>query len=381
MKKRVFEVATVGGIEVKNRIIRSATQEIMSENGIPTQRMFDLYEELAKGEVGLIITGYFTFSSTDNHLPVVANLSNNAIVPALKSITDMVHKHDTKIVAQLAHLGSQIRIQTAPEVFAPSDVNDPYGNITPTPLSVKQIQTIVTEFGIAALKAKQANFDGVQIHGAHGYLLSKFLSPVFNQRDDEYGGNAEKRTKIVVDVVQEIKKVCGKDFPVWIKLNSEDFGYEDQSMNFEQAKIAALRLEENGIDLIELSGGTSSGKLTPARSKQYDTYHLDYAQKLSNEINVPISSVGGFRTFKQVEEAVAIPKIDAVSICRPLIREPQLIKRWMEGNTSSAACVACGGCLNPKGIACIFNLKGEALQEQKAFLKQLKSNIAKNYSK
>jgi len=371
MSSEVFEVAQVGGIEVKNRIIRSATQEIMAIDGKVTNKMIDMYEGLAKGGVGLIITGYFTFSKTDNQLPSTISIENDEAIPLLKVLVEKAHSNGTKIVAQLAHQGSQILQQTNEFVYGPSEIVDPFNSIKPKALKPDQIEIIVNEFGKAALRAQKAGFDGVQIHAAHGYLLSKFLSPFFNKRTDQYGGSPEKNTKIVVDILKEIKCKCGKDFPVWIKLNSEDFGYEQESLSFESTLLTSKILDDQKIDAIELSGGTPAGKQSSSRSIEHEAYHYEYAIKLSSTIDTPVFLVGGCRDIEKIESILCHSNINAVSLSRALIREPEIINRWKNGDSTKAKCVACNGCFNLNGVTCIFNLNEEKRKAQQIFLKQL----------
>ncbi|MCG8617493.1 MAG: NADH:flavin oxidoreductase, partial [Desulfobacterales bacterium] len=189
-----FTKGTIGGIDVKNRFFRSATHEGTAlEGGRVSPALTAMYKDLSEGKTGLIITGFMRFSSLDHSSPETMRLDADDALPELKSLTDMVHENGTRIVVQLAHSGSQLFHAFDPEkpVFAPSDVTDPASGITPTPFSTEQIQTLIKEFGEAALRAKKAGFDGVQLHGAHGYLLSKFLSPTYNKRTDEYGGSPE----------------------------------------------------------------------------------------------------------------------------------------------------------------------------------------------
>ena len=371
--KRTFEPTVVGGIEVKNRIFRSATFESMAVDGEPGHKMYEMYENLSKGEVGLIITDYIGFSQTDHHSETAVILKNDTSIPGLKKLTDTVHQYGTKIVAQLNHTGSQLFSQPQGPAFGPSDFTDPFTGINATAFSQEQIQDFIKEFGGAASNAKSAGFDGVQIHGAHGYLLSKFLSPEFNHRTDEYGGSINKNSHIVSEIVNEIKNQCGRDFPVWIKLNSSDFHPQDQGVTEKDFLNIAEELSKIGIDAIEVSGGTMSGTYFPSRSKKHSAYHLESAKKLTEKINTSVILVGGLRNIDTIDSIISETKIDAVSMSRPLIREPDLVKKWMNGDRKKADCVACTGCFNPNGTQCFFTLNEEEKTQQRPIMKMMNS--------
>jgi 2,4-dienoyl-CoA reductase-like NADH-dependent reductase (Old Yellow Enzyme family) len=371
--KKVFETAVVGGIEVKNIIFRSATGEAKAINNKPSPQFYEMYENLSKGEVGLIITSPMSFAKTDHPTDDVIVLNNDA-EPHLTKMTDEAHKHGTKIVAQLIHFTSQLFTPPTGPVFGPSDYVDPVSGIPATAFSKEQILELIKEFGQAALLAKTAGFDGVQLHGAHGYLLNKFLSPAFNTRTDEYGGSPECRVRAVVDILTEIKTTCGSDFPVWIKLNSSDFHPEDKGVTESDFLRTAEVLAQKGMDAIEVSGGSMAGTLSFSRSKKHVAYHLESAKKLTKLVNSDVILVGGFRELDIIESVLSDTEISAISLSRPLIREPDLVKRWMSGDRSKAKCVACNGCFNPKGVRCFFELTEEEKEEQKPMMKMFNAN-------
>ncbi len=371
--KTTFENAVVGRVEVKNRIFRSATHEGTAEEGQISDQMLDMYRELAQGDVGLIITGYFGFSKTDHHNKGTVVLSNDSPISNFEKLTETVHKHGSKIVTQINHAGSQLLSPPDGPVYGPSEVVDPLSGIKPIPFTENQISDLITEFSDAALMAKKAGFDGVQIHGAHGYLLSKFLSPAHNKRTDEYGGTPVKNARIILEILNEIKLKCGKDYPVWIKLNSSDFHPTDEGMTEEDFLLISKELSKNGIDAIEVSGGTLTGKHKPSRSKKHAAYHLESAEVLAENVSVPVILVGGLRNIDTIDRIMAETKIAAVSMSRPLIREPKLIKRWEAGDRKDAACIACNGCYNPNGTICFFELGEEEKAAQKEIIKFLSS--------
>lgn len=372
MSNTAFESATIGGIPVRNRIFRSATFEgLGTDEGQVSPAMIEMYKSLAQGGTGLIITGYMGFSASDNHAPRTITVTGDNDVEPLAELARVVHDHGSRIVAQISHVGSQLTFAPTRTVLGPSDVTDPINGIQPTPFTPEQIRELVEEFGKVSLRLKTAGFDGVQIHGAHGYLLSKFLSPVYNQRTDAYGGSPENNTRIILEIIEAIKAACGADFPVWIKLNCSDFGREDNAYGFDAFMATAKAVADGGVDAIELSGGTMTGSHSPARSKSHSAYHLDEARKTAEIVDVPIISVGGFRNLETLESALATPNIEAVSMCRPLIREPGLVNRWAGDDRSDATCVACNGCFNPAGTRCFFELEGEERDAQKAVMKMM----------
>lgn len=359
----------IGNIQAKNRIIRSATFEGRAIKGKAGPDLINMYKNLAAGEVGLIITGYMVFSTTDHPNSKTVTIGADADLDSLKNISDTVHDHGSKIVMQISHQGSQLHQIPRSPVFGASAVSDPISGIVPDAFSREQIATLVHEFGAAALRAKEAGFDGVQIHGAHGYMLSKFMSPVYNLRDDEYGGSVLNRARIVKEILKEIKKTCGMGFPVWIKLNSNDFDRNENGLGESDFMAIAGELIDNGIDAIEVSGGTFAGTYSPCRSKKHVAYHLDAAKRLADVTDTSIILVGGVRNIDGIESILTDTNIAAVSMSRPFIREPYLVKRWMEGDLKDPSCISCNGCFNPEGTTCFHDLPKEKKSIQKEITK------------
>jgi 2,4-dienoyl-CoA reductase-like NADH-dependent reductase (Old Yellow Enzyme family) len=232
----------------------------------------------------------------------------------------------------------------------------------------EEIRRVVDAFGKSAVRAEKAGFDGVQIHAAHGYLLSQFLSPFFNKRSDAYGGSLENRLRIVLEVFQGIKGQVGADFPVMIKMNAQDF--LEGGLSMDEALNAATVLAEVGIDAIELSGGTPySGKRTPVRTGKLESpddevFYLHEAGAYKKRVTAPLMLVGGIRSFEVAERLVDEGTTDYVSLCRPLIREPDLIQRWKSGDLRKSACISDNGCFKPgragEGIYCVVEKREKA---------------------
>jgi 2,4-dienoyl-CoA reductase-like NADH-dependent reductase (Old Yellow Enzyme family) len=361
----MFEATEINGMKMANRFVRSATWEGMAaDDGACSPKLVGLMSELAKGDVGLIITSHAYIRQDGQAGPWQLGIYNDALIQGLREMTQAVHDHGGSVVLQAAHAGFFANAKlTGQTPLAPSHVE----GIAKSPrkeMSVDDIQEIVEAFGAAASRAREAGFDGVQIHSAHGYLLSQFLSPAFNKRADEYGGSVENRAKLLLEVLRRVRDSVGADFPVLAKMNSEDF--LDGGLTLEDSlKVGAL-LEEGGIDAIELSGGTVvSGKLSPSRmgikSEEKEAYFRESAKAFKEALKVPIIMVGGNRSFQLAERLVAQGYTDYISMSRPFIREPALIKRWASGDLSKAACISDNQCFGPgmagEGIYCVAEKK------------------------
>ena len=362
---RLFEQTAIKTLSLANRFVRSATWEGMAEtDGTCSQGLMDLMVKLAQGEVGLIITGHAYVCREGQAGPWQMGIHSDEMLPGLSRMTDAVHREGGKIVAQLAHAGCYALSQvTLMEAVGPSS-----GTSEKLPtcreLSREEISGICDAFGKAALRAKSAGFDGVQIHAAHGYLLSEFLSPFFNRRNDEYGGCLENRARITLEVLQNIRASVGEDFPVLIKLNSEDFVNGGLSVD-EMLSVAAM-LEKGGIDAVEMSGGTiyASGDYSSIRAgdpaaPEQEVYYRNAASRFKEKIDVPLMLVGGIRSFDVAEDLIEAGVADYISLSRPLIREPALVARWRTGDRRRAACLSENACFGPllkgEGLFCVLD--------------------------
>ena len=364
--KKLFDKTTINNLTIKNRLVRSATWEGMCEpDGRPTRKLFECYHDLAQGEIGLIITGYTFVRSEGKQLPGKMGIQTNDFAEEMKELTRTVHRCNGAICMQLVHAGGQTDSQTAGrQPFAPSAVTVEQYEERPEALSRQDIQEIVTAFAQGAARAKQYGFDAVQLHAAHGYLINQFLSPLTNKRSDEYGGSVEKRRRFLMEVYRSVRSAVGKDYPIMIKLNGSDF--LKGGLTIDESLLAAQALDEEGIDAIEVSGGTPvSGKQSPARLKierpEQEGYHRDLASKIREKVQCPIMIVGGFRSYEVAEQAFEKDEADYIAMSRPLIREPDLARRWRLGDTSPARCISCNGCFKPGlkegGIYCVVSKK------------------------
>lgn len=349
---RLFEKAVVNGMMLGNRMVRSATWEGMCEkNGRPTKRLIDYYRNLAKGGVGLIISGFAFVRPEGKQMPGKMGIHTDDFAQDYRELTAAVHDEGSKIAVQLVHAGGQTTSEIAGrQPLAPSAVKTAQFPEIPSELTKKQINEIVDAFGNAAARAKNWGVDAVQFHGSHGYLINQFLSPLTNRRTDEYGGTIENRCRFLMEVYRGVRDAVGGEYPVMIKLNASD--NLEGGLETGDAIYAAQLLSKEGIDAIEVSSGTPASKLTGhARMRinkpDKEAYNLALALEIKAVVKCPVMAVGGFRSFEIAEKAVATKGMDFVSMSRPFIREPDLPLRWMKGDRSPAHCISCNGCFKP----------------------------------
>jgi 2,4-dienoyl-CoA reductase-like NADH-dependent reductase (Old Yellow Enzyme family) len=361
---KLFEETHLKDLKLPNRFTRSATWEgLADENGACAPELVDRMVELARGSVGLIVTGHSYVHAAGQATVRQLGVDRDAHIEKLREMTTAVHREGGRIVMQLAHGGLRADPKlTGTEPLGPSSGRDLL-KTAGKEMTTDEIQEAVSAFGHAALRAKTADFDGVQIHAAHGYLLSQFLSPAFNQRKDSYGGTLENRCRIILDALRSIRRFVGRYYPVMIKINCEDF-IENGLTLHDFLKAAAL-LADAGIDAIEVSGGTfMSGKRVPFRKnityERDQAYFRRAARDLKKRFHVPVILVGGIRSYFLAERLVAENVADYIALCRPLIREPMLIKRWQSGDLRKATCISCNGCLGParagRGVFCVQDI-------------------------
>ena len=366
----LFKNTCLAGIQLRNRSVRSATYEGMAtKEGLCTPELIDYMIELANGEVGLIISGHAYVSLEGQAGLFQMAVDRDECLPGITQMAKSVHDADGKIIVQLAHAGAHAFV--GGNAIGPSPIPNAMSKTLCREMSISDIKNTITSFVEAAARCQEAGFDGVQIHAAHGYLLSQFLSSYFNHRNDEYGGDIVGRSKIVIEILQQIKEKCGNDYPVMIKINSDDF--IDGGLSQEDCLAACAMLEENGIGAIEFSGGSLAGSrkgFEPIRQGELkitdEAYYLDAAKNYKAKIKVPLILVGGIRYYENAEELLENKLCDYISFCRPLVREAKLIKRWHSGDTSRATCISCNLCLiavmTGKTLYCVVEKK---LQEKK----------------
>ncbi len=386
----LFAPAGMGPIELKNRFVRSATVECLAtEDNRLTEEYYKAYERLAKGNIGLIIPGNYFINSIGRATDKVLVIDRDDVIDDLKKLTDIVHAHGAKIVGQINHGGRQCDPKLiGEEPIGPSGIRDTLTGVKPREMSEQEIEETIRAFGSAAGRVKEAGFDGVQINGAHGYLVNQFLSSRTNRRRDPWGGSLENRLRFVSRVYEEIRNAVGTDYPVLIKINAED--QIRGGVTLEEAIETSTRLEAFGFDAIEVSGGiketgftTTKGdipedlilsnmgfvkrllfrfveKKLQAAAEFKEGYFLPHAAAIKNRVAIPIISVGGFRRREMMEQALLQEQADFISLSRPFVRQPNLAKQ-MEKNPDAdpISCINCNRCtyeitVNYKPLRCYY---------------------------
>ena len=339
----LFEPFRIGPMEIRNRFVRSATTSYWSdEKGIVRPEIIDLYRRLAEGDVGLIVKGHMYVTESGKAHTGMAGISSDAHVPMLRKLTEAVHGHGGKIAAQINHAG----------IHSLTDRAGPYeyrgDGWKARALSSDEVWSIVEAFGDAAERVLASGVDGVQIHGAHGYLISQFLSRLVNRRADEWGGVLENRMRLLLEVYDEVRGRVGGGVPVLLKMNCDDFS--PNGFTVEDSQRVAEALCRRGIDAIEISGGGVGRRpelMARARSSDpelAEAIFTGHAARIREATRpTPMALVNGIRTRRCMEAIAEKGVADLISMSRPFIREPDLVKRLKAGQ-EAAMCTTCDAC-------------------------------------
>ncbi|NIA19311.1 MAG: NADH:flavin oxidoreductase [Xanthomonadaceae bacterium] len=359
--KTAFTPTFIGNIELKNRFIRSATWDGMAgENGEVTPAQIHLYQTLAAGGTALITSGYTFVNSEGRQHHGQAGLDQDRLIEPLAKLAKAVHQHQSRLFIQLVHCGGQANPQVSGlPAKAPSAIDHPLFTQRPEELTREEIKKLINAFAAAAGRAKESGCDGVQLHAAHGYLISQFLSPAINKRKDDFGGSLDNRFRFLRECYLRTREQVGRDFPLTIKINGQD--YLGNGLILEETVEICQQLAEMGLDAIEVSGGSRASSLKQPVIRKIDrpekeAYFFDDALAIQRAVDIPVITVGGIRSPRTIDKIIS-QGIPLVALCRPLIREPGLVKRWQDGNRRPAACTSCNGCFKPawrgEGIRCI----------------------------
>ena len=342
-----FSPIRIGPIELSNRIVMSAINtNYASPEGEVTERFVEFYRARARGCVGLIITGYSYVHPTGRGPVCMLGSHDDRLIPGLRRFVEAVHAEGAKASLQLAHVGRAANpkiIGTQP--VAPSPIAGVSGD-APRELTFEEINQLVEAFAQAADRARRAGLDAVEIHMAHGYLLSQFLSPYSNKRTDSYGGSVENRARFPLAVLRRVKEVVGADLAVTCKINGHDF--VDGGIDLEEAKLTARLLEEAGADAITVSAGADAASYMGVQPPQFPRGCLvSLAEGVKSVVKIPVGAVGRLNHPDVIEEVLSGHKADFVVLARALVADPEFAKKWAEGRPEDICpCTACSfGCI------------------------------------
>ncbi len=354
----LFQSAAIGALTTTNRFVRSATHEGMGDpEGSPTPALAMVWETLARSGVGLVISGHAFVDAAGRASRNQTAIDRDELVRSWRLPVEAVHRAGGKVLLQLAHAGLYA---AAPEPVGPSPFVSAPGKPPCRELTLPEIAALTAGFARAARRAREAGFDGVQLHAAHGYLISQFLSGYYNHRADEYGGSAENRARFLEEILRAVRREVGADYPVLVKINSEDF--IAGGMSRKECADICCRLQEIGLDAVELSGGVQApeARFSPVRRVSIPpaeaAFYQDAAAAVRKRLRIPVILVGGIASLHQCEALLRDECCDFIALCRPLIREPALIQRWRQGDDAPSPCRRCNACFRPiltgRGLFC-----------------------------
>ncbi len=332
------------GPPLPNRIAKAAMSEQLAEaGGVPGERLVQLYRRWAGSGAGLLLSGNVMVDPKALGEPGNVVVEDGRHLPVLRRWAEAAQSQGARLWMQINHPGRQSPRALSKEPVAPSAVGIKGGGqfAVPRALTGPELLEIVERFGRTAAVAREAGFSGVQVHGAHGYLVSQFLSPRANLREDEWGGDPARRRRFLLEVLRAIRRHAGEDFPLGLKLNSADF----QRGGFSEEESAAVLevLEAEGVDLVEISGGTYEsaamvlGPNAAESTRRREAFFADYAERARARTRLPLMVTGGFRTIAGMAEAVSSGALDVVGLARPMALEPDLPARLLSGATTASA--------------------------------------------
>jgi 2,4-dienoyl-CoA reductase-like NADH-dependent reductase (Old Yellow Enzyme family) len=358
MSNMLFSPFTFGSLELPNRLVRSATAERMADQeGRPRPNLAQLFKELTLGGVGLIITGHMYVHPSGKAHSEMTGIYSDDLLPELTKLAETVHKHGGKIAVQINHGGMQCDEDATLGTIAPSSIQMRPSSQRAREMHEDEIWQLIQAYGDAARRTKAAGFDAVQIHGAHGYLISQFLSPYVNRRQDQWGGDLQNRMRFLREVAKSVRENVGSEYPIFIKLGMMD-GVEG-GLTIEEGVVVVEALEGMGIEALEISGGIGGKKVVNSkkgiRRPSEEAYFLPFAEKARPATRLPIMLVGGMRSRPVMESILESGVADGISLCRPLITEPDFPKLMKEGVKDTSRCLSSNNCWPTAeniGIAC-----------------------------
>ena len=320
----LFESIEIKGLSLKNRLVMPPMGTRMAtEDGKVNDRHIKHYTDRAKGGVGLIIVEHTYISEDGKMSPGQLGLYDDKLVPSLKRLVEAIHAEGTRVVIQLTHAGAKaLRDITGKQPVGAWNIIPPNGSEVPIPLSVPEIKMTIAKFGEAAHRAMEAGFDSVELHGAHGYLLSQFLSPYTNRRDDSYGGDLPGRLLFPLEVVQEVKNRLGENAPLFYRFGADDM--VEGGLTRQEAKVAAQHLEQAGVDVIDVSGGLGGDGQNRFTQQGY---FVPLAEGIKGMVKIPVIGVGNITEPEYADRIVREQRVDMVAFGRMLLSNPEFPKQ------------------------------------------------------
>ena len=383
----LFTPIRIGTLELPGRLVKSATTETRcTDDGFVTDELIEYYEQIARGGTPLLITGNAYFNLYSKAGPRQLAADHDDKVPGLRRLADAVHRHGSKIFMQIYHVGRQAipRFVGRKDAVAPSRVFEPTLGVRPREITREEIRETIRGLADAAVRGREAGFDGIQIHAAHGYLLNAFLTPHTNRRTDEYGGSFENRLRLLIEAYRAIRERVGQDYPIIMKLNGSDDLPLRKGLKPDDLVKIAQRMEAEGVDAMEITAGHYESGFTFERGQwkgffstvttigmgtnlpwyhrgsarllapildwglnriagYSEGFNLRYSKLFKQALGIPVICVGGFIHREAMERAIASGECDMVSVARALIADPFLYRHIRQG-IEGPQCDFCNAC-------------------------------------
>lgn len=377
----LFSPIKVGETVVKNRVFMPPISTNLADKGYVTDALVAHYAARAKGGVGLIVTEVTTVEPTYIYLPGDMSIHDDSFIPGWKKLTEAVHQYDCKILPQLFHPAYMaFPIPGTPRLIAPSNVGPYYAKEAPRSVTKEELKVIIKQFGEAALRVKTAGADGVEIHAAHAHgLLGGFLSPLYNKRTDEYGGDISCRLRLTLEVIEEVRKMCGKDFIIDVRISGDE--YTDGGLNINDMIYVSKTLEKAGVDMLHVSGGTTiaRGSSIPAPGTKMGSHAL-LSEEIKKHVSIPVATVGRITEPWIADELITNDKADICMMGRANLCDAEFVNKAMDGHVEDIRpCIGCLRCLTGimfgKRVSCTINPSLEIENEDTIKEAEEKKNI------
>ncbi len=382
MLNKMFSPITINGMTIKNRfVVPPMVSNYANEDGTCSEQFISYHEEKAKGGWGLIIVEDYKINPESGGFKKLPGLWNDGQIESHRQLVDRVHQHGAKIAAQIYHAGRETSVHiTGVQPVAPSPIPDPVVKEMPRELTVPEIKELIDQFGDAALRAKKAGFDAVEIHGAHGYLVNQFMSPFSNKRTDQYGGTILGRARFALEVVQNMRAKLGKDYPLIYRMSVNEF--VEGGLTTEDSKVISMLLEDAGIDLIHASNGVyaSAETIIPPTAVKH-AWSADICEAIKKVVSIPVIAVGRINDPLIAESVLRANQADLISMGRSSLADPHLPNKAKDGKFDDIIrCIGClQGCIQRNAqqlpIKCLVNPMTGHESERKVLPAEQKKKI------